>query len=249
MKTSTVKTAARTLDIFEAFASAKEPLSLTELARHLQSPIRSCHGLIRTLTARGYLYFLENRRRYYPTRRLLELGNALAAHDPLIERLLGRLEDLRTRTGETIIVGKRQDDAILYLLVLEGRRTIRYAASIGDRKPLHSSALGKAFLGEEDDSSLKRTLESMQRNQVTDNTITDVDRLFANIATSRKRGFFVTNGENVADVTAVARTYRIDAELLGICVAGPTSRMEMAVDNVGQALIDLQLETDSAAFV
>ena len=125
MKTNTVKTAARTLDIFEAFASAKEPLSLTELARHLQSPISSCHGLIRTLTARGYLYFLEHRRRYYPTRRLLDLGNVIAAHDPLIERLLGQLEDLRTRTGETIIVGKRQDDAILYLLVLEGHSLCR----------------------------------------------------------------------------------------------------------------------------
>ncbi len=35
----------------------------------------------------------------------------------------------------------------MYLDVLEGPHTVRYAARIGDFKPLHSSAVGKALLG------------------------------------------------------------------------------------------------------
>jgi DNA-binding IclR family transcriptional regulator len=156
MVMDSVKTADRTLDLLEAFARIKEPLSLSELARQLDCPVSSCHGLVRTMKGRGYLYLLQHRRRYYPTRRLLEIGAAIAAHDPLVERLIPTLEALRAHTAETVILGHRQDDEIVYLHVLEGPQTIRYAASPGERKPLHSSALGKAFLGVLDDHALGR---------------------------------------------------------------------------------------------
>jgi len=39
-----------------------------------------------------------------------------------------------------VIFGKRVEDRAVYLDVLEGPHTVRYAARIGDFKPLHSSA-------------------------------------------------------------------------------------------------------------
>ena len=233
-----VKIADRTLDLLEVFARVQEPLSLSELARQLDCPVSSCHGLVRTMRGRGYLYLLQHRRRYYPTRRLLKIGADIAAHDPLVERLIPALEALRQRTQETVIVGHRQDDRIVYLHVLEGPQTIRYAASPGDRKPLHSSALGKAFLGVLDDVTLAPFLEQRHLEQVTPNTITLADEVIADIRRSRRRGYFVTRGENVPDVTAVARTLEIDSETLGICVAGPTHRMRPKIAVVGQALAE-----------
>ena len=44
-----MRTVDRTLEIFEAFAEAKRPLSLSELARMINMPVSSCHGLLRTL--------------------------------------------------------------------------------------------------------------------------------------------------------------------------------------------------------
>ena len=79
-----VKTAARTLDLLEAFAKARGPLSLTEIAQRINTPISSCHSLVRTLQARGYVYVLDNRKRVYPTKRLLAVANAIARHDPLL---------------------------------------------------------------------------------------------------------------------------------------------------------------------
>ena len=57
-----VKTAARTLDVFECFAEARRPLSLSELARAIEAPVSSCFALIRTLEDRGYLYAVGRRR-------------------------------------------------------------------------------------------------------------------------------------------------------------------------------------------
>ena len=238
MATDAVKTADRTLDLLEAFARIKEPLSLSELARPLDCPVSSCHGLIRTMKARGYLYGLQHRRQYYPTRRLLNIGAVIAAHDPLVERLLPTLEDLPARTEETVIVGHRQDDEIVYLHVLEGPQTIRYAASPGDRKPLHSSALGKSFLGLLDEEALTGFLEGRRLARVTVNTITQAAELKADLKRSHRRGYFVTRGENVPDVTAVARTVPVEAEMVGICVAGPTHRMKPKLAAVGHALAE-----------
>ena len=53
------KTTRRTLEVLEAFQQRRMPMSLTELARALKAPISSCHGIVRTLIARGYLYNVE----------------------------------------------------------------------------------------------------------------------------------------------------------------------------------------------
>jgi IclR family transcriptional regulator, acetate operon repressor len=233
----TMKTADRTLDIFEAFAEAKKPLSLSEVARMIGSPVSSCHGLLRTLQKSGYMYVLDGRRRYYPTQRLFKVGSAIAMHDPLVERLASVLEKLREETGETILLGQRQDKLIIYLQVLESPQMIRYAAPVGAINPLPSTAAGKAFLGEMTDEELARYLPELEHAQVTETTITNTEQLLADIQRSRKRGYFVTRGENIPDVMAIARTCFMDGELLAIVVAGPIHRLEPKLSSVGEALI------------
>jgi IclR family transcriptional regulator, acetate operon repressor len=232
-----MKTADRTLEIFEAFAEAKKPLSLSELARLIDSPVSSCHGLLRTLQKSGYMYALDVRRRYYPTRRLFEVGTSIAAHDPIVERVASILDKLRAETDETILLGQRQQKHILYLHVLESSQMIRYAASVGAIKPLPSTAIGKALLGEMSDEDLSAFLGTIDHVQVTSSTITDPDQLLTDIQRSRKRGYFVTRGENIADVMAIARACAMDGEMLAIAVAGPIHRLEPKVGHIGEALI------------
>jgi IclR family acetate operon transcriptional repressor len=227
-----VKTAARTLDLFEVFAAARGPLSLTDLAQRIGSPISSCHALIRTLQTRGYVYVLDARKRVYPTKRLLAVAEAIAQHDPVLERLSPILETLLKTTGETVILGKRQGDRVTYLDVLEGNHTLRYAASPGDTKPLHSSAIGKAMLGALQQSELDKLLSRIELPRITDRTITNRVALVEDLEASRQRGYFVTSGENVADVMAVSIMRRVAEEPYGIAIAGPVSRIEIRLESI-----------------
>jgi DNA-binding IclR family transcriptional regulator len=177
------------------------------------------------------------RRRYYPTRRLFEVCSSIAMHDPIVERLASVLEKLHEEIGETILLGQRQDKQIVYLHVLESPQMIRYAAPIGAIKPLPSTAIGKAFLGEMTDAELARFLLELDHPQVTESTITNLEHLLADIQRSRKRGYFVTRGENIPDVMAIARTCMMDGELLAIGVAGPIHRLEPKLGSIGEALI------------
>lgn len=221
-----VKTAGRTLDLFETFAKAQTPLSLSELARALKAPPSSCFNLIRALQARGYLYSVQPRRQLYPTRRLFEVASAIIAGEPWIARIEPALTQLRDQTHETVILGKRQGDQVIYLTVIEGPQSIRYSSQAGALKPLHSSSIGKALLGALDPAELTTLLQQLPLPRVTATTITDRNALLADLERGRRRGYFVTMGENVTDVMAIAATVRLDGDIYGIAIAGPIHRME-----------------------
>jgi len=240
-----VKTAKRTLDILEAFAARREPLTLSELARHIQSPVSSCHGVIRTLKARGYVYLLD-KRRYYPTRKLLDLGSRISPHDPLMERLLPHLEALRKRTEETVLIGKREDDEILYVVTIESLQTIRYTLHAGTRRPLHASAVGKALLGALPDERLIEDLRRLKLKRFTAETL-DADGLLADLRKSRRRGYFVTRGEFDTAGMGVARAFAVQDEAFAVGVAGPLERVKRKLESVGKAVVETAAAMERAA--
>jgi DNA-binding IclR family transcriptional regulator len=147
------------------------------------------------------------------------------------------LEALRDATGETVIFGKRQGDAVVYLQVIEGPNPIRYSAGPGERKPLHSSAIGKALLGSLRDADLRTLLDRLELPAVTAATLVDRKGLHADLIKGRMRGWYVTRGENVPDVWAIATTLVIDGETLAVAVAGPRHRMEPALEDFAGDLL------------
>jgi IclR family acetate operon transcriptional repressor len=219
------RSAMRALEVFEAFRTARRPLPLSELAQRTGIPVSTCHGVMRALESHGWLYYV-NARDAYPTRRLWETADEIRANDPVVRRLEPALAALRDETDETVVVGARQGGSVTYLLVLEGRQAIRYSARAGERKPLHSSSIGKALLGELAPDALDAWLREHALERITANTITSAKRLRADLDAGRQRGWFATRGENVADVMAVSAALRGFGAPLGVAVAGPVHRMQ-----------------------
>jgi IclR family transcriptional regulator, acetate operon repressor len=216
----------RTCAIFEAFEDRRRPMNLRELAAYCSIPVSTCHAIVHTLIERAYLYQTSRRKDLYPTRRILDIAKTIVAHDPYLERITPILKRLQLRTQETVILGKRQGDQVLYLEVLESAQKIRYSARAGEFKPLHSSAIGKVMLGGMSPEDLREWLRQRSLPKVTANTITSCAKLSVNLDQSRRLGYFITRGENVSDVTAIAAPVLVNGELLGIAVAGPTHRMK-----------------------
>jgi len=227
----------RVLDILEAFDKVQKPLSLTDLAELTGIPKSSCHAIVGTLTTRGYLYSLTRPRALYPTRRFFDLARSIHEKDPFVERVMPMLERLRDASRETVILGKRQGHAVIYLQVVESPHSIRYSASPGEFKPLHSSAIGKALLGSLKEPELRAQLAGRELPAVTGATLTDEEALVADILESRRRGFFLTRGENVPDVWAVSAFLSVHSETLAVAVAGPRHRMEGTVMEHAQLLL------------
>lgn len=231
-----VKTAARTIDVLEAFAELRRPLSLSEIAARIEVPLSSCHALLRTLRDRGYLYPVGGQKKLYPTRRLADLWQAIELGDPVLPRLASTLERLRDQTSETVIVGKLQGRRVVYLEVLEGLHTIRYTASAGDFRPLHSSSIGKALLGEMTEQEREDLLGVGELRRITPATLVDRRQLFADVERGRERGYYVTEGENVPDVMGMAISFACSGDSVGIALAGPVDRMRENLSRNARAL-------------
>lgn len=233
----TVTAIDRVIDIFEAFQGSQQPLSLTELAEAVDVPKSTCHAIVSTLVARGYLYTLSRPRALYPTRRMYDVMHDISANDPFIKRAMPVLERLRDATRETIILGKRQGDSVIYLQVVEGLNSIRYSAKPGEFKPLHSSSIGKALLGSLKEPELRTWLKERKLQAVTNATKVDHEALVQDVLASRKLGYFVTRGENVSDVWAVAAFINVHGETLAVAVAGPQHRIEASIDEMARLLV------------
>jgi DNA-binding IclR family transcriptional regulator len=229
---SKLKPTDRALSIFEAFEAACRPLTLSELAEASGMPVSTSHGVIKVLIERGYLYVTGRRKDLFPTRRLVDMALKIAAHDPFLETLEPHLLALREATQETVIVGKRQGEQIVYLAVHEGPQTIRYSAPAGAHKPLHSTSIGKAMLGELDAAALRAWLDDASLPAVTERTLTSAKTLADDLAESKRRGYFLTRGESVSDVFAIAMPVHLNREVLGIAVAGPRYRMESVLEQI-----------------
>ncbi len=226
----------RAFAILETFGREQRPLSLKELADYCRMPASTCHSLVHTLLKRSYLYQTGRRKNVYPTRRIYDLGATIVAHDQILQRLVPIMEDLRDSTRETVILGKRQGDEVVYLEVLEGPEVIRYSARAGDTKPLASTCIGKAMLAQLSSDEARQWLRDNPPRKVTANTITGAKALLADLEKGRESGFFMTSGENVADVTALAVPLRLNNEQLAIAVAGPSHRIDAKLGEITRLL-------------
>lgn len=224
-----VKTAGRTVDIFEIFAKTKTPMSLSEVARALGAPASSCYNLIGALETRGYLYSVGTRRRIYPTRRLFEIASLIVAGEPWLERIEPLLQKLCDDVGETVILGKRQGQQAVYLAVYEGASSIRYSARAGDVKPLHSSSIGKALLSALSPKERSTLIGRLKLPRITQWTIVDPEALQAELERTARDGWAKTRGENVIDVMAVAAPVSLGGEICAVAIAGPIQRMEQHI--------------------
>jgi DNA-binding IclR family transcriptional regulator len=158
-------------------------------------------------------------------------------NDPFTERAMPLLERLRDSTRETVILGKRQGDNVIYLQVIEGLHSIRYSAKAGDHKPLHSSSIGKALLGSLKEADLREWMADKTFPAITPTTITDPEKLVHEILQSRRAGYFQTRGENVIDVWAVAAFLNVNKETLAVAVAGPKHRLENNLPECAHLLV------------
>ncbi len=220
-----MKTENRTLELFEFFARERRASSLTDIARGLKMPMSTCFNLVKSLQAIGFLYSVEGKRRFYPTRKLFDIANAILESDPWISRVGTELEKLQQFTHETVVFGKRQGNHVVFLKVLEGTHQIRFHAKAGEVVPLLSSAQGRAILSQLPIGERQELVGKISLEKITKSTVTDKKVLLRILEEAQKVGYVTLHGEVIAELDAIAMPVKINGEIHTIAIAGPTSRM------------------------
>jgi DNA-binding IclR family transcriptional regulator len=227
-----VKSADRTLDVLEALAAAPQRPSLGELARHLNIPKSSLHGVLQTLLARGWVR--TDGTRFGLGLRALRVGAAYVETDDTVALLDPVLDDLAARFGETVHLGRLDGADVVYLAKRESAHPLRLFSAIGRRLPAHATALGKALLARRSPAELAALLPSPLA-RLTPHTLTSMDELLADLEQTRRAGYAVDHEENSEGIVCVAvAASSIDA----ISVSVPWSRHSSALlERIADALL------------
>jgi DNA-binding IclR family transcriptional regulator len=220
-----VKLVVRTLELIELFAQTRRPMPLTELAQGLGAPMSSCLALVRTLVARGYLYEVRRRGGYYPTAKLHALSGQIQTGDPWLEAVRPHLVALRDAANETVMLGKIQDGAVVFLDVVESTHPVHYAARPGERRPMHTSSVAKAILARLAPADRDGLLAAPDYTRYTERTLVTRDALRAEVEQVQAQGWAANVGESVADLTGLAVALDLGGEWYALCMAGPTPRV------------------------
>jgi IclR family acetate operon transcriptional repressor len=103
---------------------------------------------------------------------------------------------------------------------------MRTIVRLGSRVPLHASGVGKALFAALGDEAIERLL-ARGLPQITPNTVTAPDALWASIRAVRARGWSFDDEEHLPGTRCVAASvYDEHAEpLCALSLAGPSSRL------------------------
>jgi len=203
-----VKSADRTLDIFELLASEPNGLTVSEISQRLGLAGSSTHGLVRTLHARGYL-MQNGGRRFHLGARLIQLGLNVVDRLELRAAARGPLERLVAATHDTALLVVPDRGDLLYVdKVLSDARDVRTDPRVSSRRPLQCSSLGKALLAALDDRAVEEIIERIGLERATEYSIADRGTLMRDLAQTRARGYSLDEQEALLGVWCVGAPVR-----------------------------------------
>lgn len=217
----------RALDILNLFDQKHTELGPTEVGRALDLAKSTAAGLISTLEVNGYLQQNPDTRKYRLGYKLAERAGVYLAQFELRQIATPVLEGLRDECNESVNLGIRDEDHIVYIERLHGMNMLGMRSEIGKREKIHSTALGKAILSSLSGQEIDEFIRDHDFAPVTPHTITEPDTFKAELQRSHARGFAIDNQENEIGGRCVAAPifdYR-SAPIAAVSVSVPIQRM------------------------
>ena len=232
------RAASRVLDVLERLAAIGETTTLAALSAELNVPKSSLLPLLRTLVARQWI---EQPRpasyRIAPDKLSAGKWSPERLELPVARPFLARLT---AETGESSFLGvlPPPGDAVVYIEKVESPQVIRYSAQIGERRPLHCTAVGMAIFAFLAPPARDALLRRLKLTHFTARTETDRAVIARRLARVAKAGVAITLEEFAHGAGAIAApVYNRAGEVAAACsVAGPTERLRAERDRYVDAV-------------
>lgn len=231
-----VKQISNLFTLMELFAHRQQPLTVAEIVSALNWPRSSAFNIVSTLVDEGYLYQPTARGGYCPTTRWSDLAKSLVESEPLPKTIHEKLVNLMEQTGETVYLATAEGTSVVFLDVVEPPASIRFAANVGQRLPIHVTAAGKAILSQYSEAERNSLLRRLRF----DFKLEDAEKLIAliinDIETLSEQGWYTNMGQYAPGVAGIAVPFPYKDRRLAIALGGPISRVEEHVNDYGEIL-------------
>jgi len=198
-----VQSVHRALAILKAFDDASPVLGISELARRLGLSRSIVMRLVSTLRDGGFLEKEPGTDKYRIGLAAFEVGTLYHLNTSMRTHAQPLLEELAERLGFSAYLGTLSGPQVVYILAIEGTGPIRVGPRLGSAVPAHTTAAGKALLANLPPADLEAFLAAHSLVAETPHSITSKAELREHLRAIRARGYAVTEGEHLAQVSAI----------------------------------------------
>lgn len=216
------------LDILETIRESRSGLSLADIARALGLPKPTAYRIVATLEGRGYI--MRNVSGHYQiARKMFDLRQDESEEQILLRASQAIMVKLVESCRETVNLGVLDGGEVVVISTVESPQTIRMASKVGNRRYLHSTALGKVLLSGLPEKEVQRLIRIQGLPKLTPRTIVTRQGLGVELDLVRKQGYAMDNEENEPDgrclgAPIVSVGNRVVAAL---SISAPIFRMDM----------------------
>lgn len=221
----------RATRILDLLAQTPAPLSLAQLARMLDAPKSSLHGLCNTLTQLRLISRTEGGQMTLGPH-VMTWANAFLERSDITQEFFAAWEESGVLPQETITLSVLDGASVVYVACKNGARPLGVTFRIGMRLPAPFTATGKAMLSTLPDDEIRALLGADWPAPLTANGTPALGAFLDDCAAVRTRGYSVDAGE-----------VRDGMHCFGAPVFGPSGRQAVA----GVAVSMLSHEMNPAA--
>jgi DNA-binding IclR family transcriptional regulator len=217
----------KTLDILETLKRDKSGMGLADVARSLCMPKATVYRILTTLETRGYLDRLTNGG-YRMSEKLFTLRSETSTIQRLLQAAPPIMQELTDTCRETVNLGTLDGGEVVVVATVESPQSVRMASKVGNRRCLHTTALGKALLAGLTDQATRRLVRTKGMPRLTPNSITTLSGLLAEIERVRKDGYAIDNQENEMEGRCIAMAIEgMPDAPAALSISGPVFRMDL----------------------
>jgi DNA-binding IclR family transcriptional regulator len=179
--------------VLDAVVASDQPLTVSDLARRLNLPKSTVHGLCGTLVDLGLLSRRNGNFLIGP--HVMRWANAFLAQTDLTAEFAALWDNLAVLSNETITLSVLDGAEVVYIACRNSSSSLGITFRIGMRLPAPFTATGKSILSTMPDAQVRKLLAGHWPKPLTRRSVQNIDALIGELDECRRRGFSIDDGQ------------------------------------------------------
>lgn len=216
------------LTILERMSEQDEPIRLQDISRLVSMNESTALRYIATLQKSGYVVQDSDTGRYSLTYKICAVAANVSSRKNIRNICSPYLRSIAHIFSESANVAEEHNMMVVYIEAISGpRQLLMTTRRVGNVSPMHCTAVGKLLLLNYSQQQLQQYVAAKGLPSLTDHTITEPSRLFAELDKVRAQGYAFDNEEYEPGARCVAAPiYDYTGNIIaGLSVSGPITRM------------------------
>jgi IclR family transcriptional regulator, KDG regulon repressor len=217
----------RASNILRCFLGEKSHLKISEISRQLGLDRSTTYRILLSLEKCGFVEKDKRTGEYSLGLSTFEIGNTYLRRMDFIKISKPIMTELALKVQETIHLAVLSDTEILYVDKVDSPRTLGVMSKIGQRGPLHCTALGKVLLAFQPESEQTKTIRKIRLTPLTPRTITSKQKLVEELKAIRKQGYSLDHREIEQEVECIGAPIQdhLGNVIAALSISGPQKKI------------------------